>query len=137
MSYGTRRKRDIKFLHFKAGNLWYDERCSTKIASLLWLFWIINHKKIKFAKNYFTFHKCIFWFHHMIQTKLVFLIIKTKFISISYLYETSMILNVFMEAKNTHAHTDTIIYTHKRVQTKITLIVELAGKLNKFTLFER
>ena len=65
----------------------------------------------------------------MIQTKLVFLIIKTKFISISYLYETSMILNVFMEAKNTHAHTDTIIYTHKRVQTKITLTVELEGKI--------
>ena len=70
----------------------------------------------------------------MIQTKLIFLIIKTKFISISYLYETSMILNVFMEAENTHAHTDTIIYTHKRVQTKITLTVELEGRLNKFTL---
>ena len=137
MSYGTRRKQDIKFLHSKAGNLWYEERCSTKIASLLWLFWIINHKKIKFAKNYFTFHKCIFWFHHMIQKKLIFLVIKTKFISISYLYETSMILNVFMEAENTPGHTNTLIYTHKRVQTKRTLIVELAGKLNKFTLFER
>ena len=73
----------------------------------------------------------------MIQTKLIFLIIKTKFISISYLYETSMILNVFMEAENTHAHTDIIIYTHKRVQTKITLTVELEGRLNKFTLLER
>ena len=139
MGYGTWRETryHFTFLHFKAGNLWYDEKCWTKIASLLWLFWIINHKKVKFAKNYFTSHKIIFWFHHMIQTKLVFLIIKTKFISISYLYETSMILNVFMEAKNTHAHTDTIVYTHKRVQTKITLTVELEGRLNKFTLLER